>query len=303
MPAARPCAVSSGVTRYGWVPAVRVRASSSIFGPSAASTRSASASGVVGGVETVEVAGHRLHRILVGAGRVDVVDQRPVADPHAAQEARTVLGRQRGVLGGRLLRGVHPDVEDAGGDRRRRRRAQQVVEGAEHVAADVGDPQRRVTEAPRARRPVPPPRQGRRSGAWGSRCQFRTGESSSSHRDSFTSPPQSPAVDARFGSPSLRRRIVARVGRTAIGDLEASTRHDIGRKANEDRLVSPVPRIQRKVDRIGVLVSIVDLDRGALEHDAESQPVGLPVGFERHRRPLGDRRQLRPRRLRKTIDP
>ena len=43
-------------------------------------------------------------------------------------------------------RGVHPDVEDAGGDGRRRRRPEEVGERAEHVAADVGDPQRRVAE-------------------------------------------------------------------------------------------------------------------------------------------------------------
>jgi hypothetical protein len=43
-------------------------------------------------------------------------------------------------------RRVHPDVEDPGGDGGLRRCRQQVADGTEQVAADVGDPQRAVAE-------------------------------------------------------------------------------------------------------------------------------------------------------------
>ena len=72
--------------------------------------------------------------------------------PQPAQEPVAVRCRQPGVLGGRLLGRVHPHVEDPGGDRRAARRPQQVVERREDVAADIGDPQRGVTQALQFRR-------------------------------------------------------------------------------------------------------------------------------------------------------
>jgi hypothetical protein len=41
---------------------------------------------------------------------------------------------------------MHPQVEDAGGGDDGRRRLEQVTQRAEHVAADVGDPERGVPE-------------------------------------------------------------------------------------------------------------------------------------------------------------
>ena len=101
----------------------------------------------VGCVQAVEVVGHGGHGLLIGAGRVDVIDERTMADADSAQEAGSVLGRQRSVLGGRLGRSVHPDVEDARGDGGRGGCAEQVGERAEQVAAHIGDPQGRVAQA------------------------------------------------------------------------------------------------------------------------------------------------------------
>ena len=128
------------------MPAVRVLLSSSIFGPRAARHRSPWASGVLGGVEPVEEVDHLLQRLAVGARLLDPVDQRGVADADADEEAGAVLGRELGVAGGGLLGRVHPEVEDPGGDRRRGRGGEEVLDGGEHVAADVGDPQGAVPE-------------------------------------------------------------------------------------------------------------------------------------------------------------
>src|SRR4029077_17441743 len=94
----------------------------------------------------VEVRRHRLDRLLVGAGRLHVVDQRTVADADAAEEPPPVFGGQERMMDGGLLRRVHPYVEDAGGDRRRLRRTEQVADRTEDVATDAGDPQGGVAE-------------------------------------------------------------------------------------------------------------------------------------------------------------
>ena len=61
-------ATCSGGTKYGCTPAARSRASPSIRGPSAASTRASTGSGALGGVETVEVLDHLRVRLRVAAG-------------------------------------------------------------------------------------------------------------------------------------------------------------------------------------------------------------------------------------------
>ena len=97
-------------------------------------------------VQAVEVLGHLGQRLRVGAGLVDGIDQGPMADPEPTEEPRSVLGGQSSVLRGRLVRRVHPDVEDAGGDGARRRCREQVGDRAEQLPADVRQPQRRVAE-------------------------------------------------------------------------------------------------------------------------------------------------------------
>ena len=99
-----------------------------------------------GGIESIEVPGHRVDRFLVRPRLVDVVDEGPMADPETAQEPSAVVGGELRMRGRCLLRRVHPDVEDAGGNRRRRGGGEQIGERPEDVATDVGDPQRRVTE-------------------------------------------------------------------------------------------------------------------------------------------------------------
>ena len=175
----RALRVSSGVTRYGWVPAVRwpapARASSD---PSAAITRSLGGERRRRGIEPVEVLGHRGDRLLVRARLVDVVDERPVADADAAQEPRPVLGGEAGVLGRGLLRRVHPHVEDA-----RSRSSPWSSRRAGCRAARTGRRRRPGSTAPssratRARPRGSPPPPGRRSAGCCSRCRCRTVASS-----------------------------------------------------------------------------------------------------------------------------
>ena len=75
-----------------------------------------------------------------------MVDQRRVTHAEAEQEPRlprvVPTADVRRDVGGL----VHPDVEDARRDDRTGCGAQQRLDGAEHVAADVGDPQRVVAQ-------------------------------------------------------------------------------------------------------------------------------------------------------------
>ena len=83
---------------------------------------------------------------LAYSTRVGLVDEQRVAHADAEQRAPGVVGVERRQAGAHVGRGVHPEVEDAGGGDDRARGVEQVAQGAEHVAADVGDPQRPVAE-------------------------------------------------------------------------------------------------------------------------------------------------------------
>ena len=156
---------------------MRVLASSSIFGPRAASTRSS------GGQRRGRRRRARrgtsaiwLQRLAVRPGLLDPVDQRRVADADAEEEAGAVLG-------GRARRGCAAVSSGVCIQRLRMPVATVVVvvapsrfvDGAEHVAADVGDPQRRRSRAARARWPRRRTGPGRRSAAPSSRCRCRRG--------------------------------------------------------------------------------------------------------------------------------
>jgi len=97
---------------------------------------------VLGGhLERVEEGSHRRERLAPA-----LPDERAVAHAQSEEHAGLVTlgdgGPPRvGVLGCLL-----PDVEDTGGDRDRGGRRQEDVEGAEQVAADVGDPDRDVAQ-------------------------------------------------------------------------------------------------------------------------------------------------------------
>ncbi len=64
-----------------------------------------------------------------------------MTDPDSHEESIAVLARQFGVDTRRVVWLVHPQVQDPGGYDRRRRRCEKIADGAEHVTADVGDPQ------------------------------------------------------------------------------------------------------------------------------------------------------------------
>ena len=97
-------------------------------------------------VELVEVRLGLRQRLLVLAG-LHHVDERPCDDADADEEALAVRRRSSaGVRLRRLAGRVHPEVEDAGGDRRGGRRREDVLDGGEQVAADVGQPDRGVAE-------------------------------------------------------------------------------------------------------------------------------------------------------------
>ena len=100
-----------------------------------------------------------------------------IPNPHRNRSPCAAVSRA--CSGGRLLGRVHPHVEDPGGDRRAARRPQQAVERREHVAADIGDPQRGVAQALQFRRQLgrppgvaiaqnaaPDPGPGQSRGSW-----------------------------------------------------------------------------------------------------------------------------------------
>ena len=67
--ASRAMRLCSGVTRYGWAPAVRVRASSSIFGPERGEHPVVGGERRIGSVEPVEEGVH-LGQRLAGTRRL-----------------------------------------------------------------------------------------------------------------------------------------------------------------------------------------------------------------------------------------
>ena len=82
----------------------------------------------------------------LAAARLAGVNQRRVADSDPDQKSVAVLGGQRRVLFSGLLCRVHPQVENAGGDRRCGSCAEKVAHCAEDVATDIGDPQCAIAE-------------------------------------------------------------------------------------------------------------------------------------------------------------
>ena len=98
------------------------------------------------GVERVEKRAHLSQRLPIGARLDPGVDQRRVTDPDPDKESIAVLHGQRRVVRGSFFRCVHPQVEDARGDGRCRGSSEKVLDRAEHVAADVGNPHGGVAE-------------------------------------------------------------------------------------------------------------------------------------------------------------
>ena len=92
------------------------------------------------GVEAIEVLRHHLNRLPVGTGLLDPVDQGPVADADAAQEAVAVLRDEPGMLACRFLGLVHPEVQDSRGHHRRPGGAQEILERVPQVAAYIRNP-------------------------------------------------------------------------------------------------------------------------------------------------------------------
>ena len=75
-----------------------------------------------------------------------LLDEQGMADPDPEQRAPRMVCLEAGESLAHLGRGVHPEVEDAGGGDDRRCRIEERPQRAEHVATDVGDPQRGVAE-------------------------------------------------------------------------------------------------------------------------------------------------------------
>ena len=98
-------------------------------------------------VEVVEIGRGRGQRALVAAGFADHVEERTVADADAEEEPARERVRECGVTLRGLLRGVHPEVQDAGGHRDAVGRVEQgsaVVE--DRPARAAREPDRRVAE-------------------------------------------------------------------------------------------------------------------------------------------------------------